>query len=132
MGAHTVQFYEGDTFLIKGLSDYAGSANQRHARARSRRPAAQSGRARLQGHVRDSDTVARLGGDEFTITLADLHDIVSVTDIAQKLCDDLARPFMVGDELASINSPSATFFPATQYNRRAQPRANVLQATLPP
>ena len=59
---------------------------------------------RLQGHVRDSDTVARLGGDEFTITLADLHDIVSVTDIAQKLCDDLARPFMVGDELAYISA----------------------------
>jgi diguanylate cyclase (GGDEF)-like protein len=59
---------------------------------------------RLQGHVRDSDTVARLGGDEFTITLADLHDIDSVTDIAQKLCDDLARPFMVGDELAYISA----------------------------
>ena len=54
--------------------------------------------------MRDSDTVARLGGDEFTITLADLHDIVSVTDIAQKLCDDLARPFMVGDELAYISA----------------------------
>ncbi len=59
---------------------------------------------RLQSHVRDSDTVARLGGDEFTITLADLHDIMSVTDIAQKICDDLARPFMVGDELAYISA----------------------------
>jgi diguanylate cyclase (GGDEF)-like protein len=59
---------------------------------------------RLQGHVRESDTVARLGGDEFTITLAELHDIVSVTDIAQKICDDLARPFMLGDELAYISA----------------------------
>jgi diguanylate cyclase (GGDEF)-like protein len=59
---------------------------------------------RLQGHVRESDTVARLGGDEFTITLAELHEVDSVTDIAQKICDDLARPFMVGDELAYISA----------------------------
>src|ERR1700716_1636802 len=26
MGAHTVHFYEDDTFLIKGLSDYIGAA----------------------------------------------------------------------------------------------------------
>jgi diguanylate cyclase (GGDEF)-like protein len=59
---------------------------------------------RLQNHVRDTDTVARLGGDEFTITLADLHDTMSVTDLAQKICGDLARPFMVGDELAYISA----------------------------
>jgi diguanylate cyclase (GGDEF)-like protein len=59
---------------------------------------------RLRGHVRQSDTVARLGGDEFTITLAELHDIELVTDIAQKLCDDLARPFMVGEEAAYISA----------------------------
>ncbi|MDL2356476.1 MAG: EAL domain-containing protein [Pseudomonadota bacterium] len=67
---------------------------------------------RLQGHVRESDTVARLGGDEFTITLAELHDTVSVTDIAQKLCDDLARPFMVDDEPAYISaSIGITIYP---------------------
>ena len=67
---------------------------------------------RLQSHVRRSDTVARLGGDEFTITLAELHDLSSVTDLAQKLCDDLARPFMVGDEMAYISaSIGITIFP---------------------
>jgi diguanylate cyclase (GGDEF)-like protein len=67
---------------------------------------------RLQGHVRDSDTVARLGGDEFTIMLGELHDIDSVTDIARKLCEDIARPFMVGDELAYISaSIGITIFP---------------------
>jgi diguanylate cyclase (GGDEF)-like protein len=67
---------------------------------------------RLQSHVRDSDTVARLGGDEFTITLTDLHDTTSVTDLAQKICDDLARPFLVGDELAYISaSIGITVFP---------------------
>ena len=67
---------------------------------------------RLQSHVRGSDTVARLGGDEFTITLAELHDLGSVTDLAQKLCDDLARPFMVGDEMAYISaSIGITIYP---------------------
>ena len=67
---------------------------------------------RLRSHVRQSDTVARLGGDEFTITLAELHDVVSVTDIAQKLCDDLARPFMVGTEMAYISgSIGITVYP---------------------
>ena len=56
----------------------------------------------LLGRVRDTDTVARLGSDEFTITLSDLHDVILVTDIAQKICDDLGRPFMLGDELAYI------------------------------
>jgi diguanylate cyclase (GGDEF)-like protein len=72
---------------------------------------------RLQGHVRDSDTVARLGGDEFTITLADLHDMASVTDIAQKLCDDLSRPFMVGDEMTYISaSIGITIYPRDATN----------------
>ena len=67
---------------------------------------------RLQGHVRDSDTVARLGGDEFTITLAELHDTASVTNIAQKICDDLAKPFLVGEELAYISaSIGITLYP---------------------
>ena len=67
---------------------------------------------RLQRHVRGSDTVARLGGDEFTITLAELHDLDYVTDLAQKLVDDLARPFMVEDEVAYISaSIGITVFP---------------------
>jgi diguanylate cyclase (GGDEF)-like protein len=67
---------------------------------------------RLQSHVRDSDTVARLGGDEFTITLTGLNDTMSVADIAQKICSDLARPFMVEDEMAYISaSIGITVFP---------------------
>ena len=39
MGAHTVQFYEDDTFLIKGLSDYVGAARRRpRNRRRYQRP----------------------------------------------------------------------------------------------
>jgi diguanylate cyclase (GGDEF)-like protein len=67
---------------------------------------------RLLRFVRDSDTVARLGGDEFTITLAELHDIDSVTDVANKIRNDLAQPFRLGNELAYISaSIGITFYP---------------------
>src|SRR6187401_1143644 len=48
----------------------------------------------------ESDTVARLGGDEFTITMSELHNIDTVTDVAQKIRNDLAQPFRLGEELA--------------------------------
>jgi diguanylate cyclase (GGDEF)-like protein len=67
---------------------------------------------RLASYVRASDTVTRLGGDEFTITLAELHDIDTVTDVAQKILDDLAHPFELGDEVAYISaSIGITLYP---------------------
>jgi diguanylate cyclase (GGDEF)-like protein len=67
---------------------------------------------RLQAYVRETDTVARLGGDEFTITLAELHDVGKVTDVAQKIRNDLARPFSLNGELAYISaSIGITLYP---------------------
>ena len=67
---------------------------------------------RLLGFVRDSDTVARLGGDEFIIILSDLHDIDAVTDVANKIRTDLARPFRLDGELAYISaSIGITLYP---------------------
>ncbi len=67
---------------------------------------------RLQAYVRETDTVARLGGDEFTITLAELHDAGKVTDVAQKIREDLARPFQLEGELAYISaSIGITLYP---------------------
>ncbi len=67
---------------------------------------------RLQRYVRATDTVARLGGDEFTVTLSELHDVNTVTDIAQKIRNDLSRPFRLGGELAYISaSIGITLYP---------------------
>ncbi|MFL6659934.1 MAG: putative bifunctional diguanylate cyclase/phosphodiesterase [Massilia sp.] len=67
---------------------------------------------RLQTYVRETDTVARLGGDEFTITLAELHDTGKVTDVAQNIRNDLARPFRLEGELAYISaSIGITLYP---------------------
>ncbi|HEY0487903.1 MAG TPA: EAL domain-containing protein, partial [Telluria sp.] len=68
---------------------------------------------RLASYVRAIDTVTRLGGDEFTITLAELKDIPTVTDVAQKILEDLARPFQLGDEVAYVSaSIGITLYPA--------------------
>jgi diguanylate cyclase (GGDEF)-like protein len=67
---------------------------------------------RLQTYVRETDTVARLGGDEFTVTLGELGDINTITDIAQKIRNDLAQPFRLGDELTYISaSIGITLYP---------------------
>jgi diguanylate cyclase (GGDEF)-like protein len=67
---------------------------------------------RLQGYVRETDTVARLGGDEFTVTLSELHDLHTVTDIAQKIRNDLALPFRLDGELAYLSaSIGITLYP---------------------
>jgi diguanylate cyclase (GGDEF)-like protein len=67
---------------------------------------------RLQTYVRATDTVARLGGDEFTITLSELHDVDTVTHVAQKIRNDLAQPFRLGGELAYISaSIGITMYP---------------------
>jgi predicted signal transduction protein with EAL and GGDEF domain len=46
--------------------------------------------------VRESDTVARLGGDEFAVLLDDVGDARSATRVADRIMDDLARPFCLG------------------------------------
>ncbi len=59
---------------------------------------------RLCGCVRAADTVARLGGDEFTVILADLPSRVHVEDIAQKILNELARTFELGDAHVHISA----------------------------
>ncbi|MFM9436205.1 diguanylate cyclase (GGDEF)-like protein [Janthinobacterium sp. CG_23.3] len=67
---------------------------------------------RLSTYVRETDTVARFGGDEFVITLGELQDIDSATHLAQKILDDLAKPFLLGAEVAYISaSIGITLYP---------------------
>lgn len=62
--------------------------------------------------VRAADTVARLGGDEFTVILSDLASRAHVEDIAQKILDELARPFEIGAAQVHISgSIGITLYP---------------------
>lgn len=67
---------------------------------------------RISSCVRETDSVARLGGDEFTVTLGELESLQSVNRIAQKILDELAKPFHLGNELVFISaSIGITFYP---------------------
>lgn len=58
---------------------------------------------RLTHCVRSSDTVARLGGDEFTVILTELTDLAHVENVAEKILEALAEPFILGKQTAYVS-----------------------------
>ena len=68
---------------------------------------------RLRHCLRESDTLARAGGDEFTALLPSVREPLESMDVAQRMLDAMAEPFMVGGhELFVTASLGAAFFPA--------------------
>lgn len=59
---------------------------------------------RLAGCVRSSDTVARLGGDEFTVILTELADVAYVENVAQKILERLAAPFLLNQQTVYVSA----------------------------
>lgn len=52
---------------------------------------------RLVDCIREADTVARLGGDEFTILLEDIRNISEALMVANRIKQEMARPFKIGN-----------------------------------
>ncbi len=68
---------------------------------------------RLRACTRESDTVARLGGDEFTVILSNFEGYGHVELVAQKILEELARPFSLGQEVSYLSgSIGVTMYPA--------------------
>ncbi len=61
---------------------------------------------RLRRHLRESDTVARIGGDEFVTLLADLQRIDDAVSTAEKICEELQKPFVTTSGI-SLNISSS-------------------------
>ncbi|MBF0192253.1 MAG: diguanylate cyclase [Magnetococcales bacterium] len=59
--------------------------------------------ARMLSAVRRSDTVARLGGDEFTVILHEAIHIARIRPVAEKLLEQLCRPFDLNGREALIS-----------------------------
>lgn len=67
---------------------------------------------RLEQSVREVDTVSRIGGDEFVVLLTDLRVVDSVSQVAEKILADLAKPFSIGKaEIASSLSIGIALYP---------------------
>lgn len=60
--------------------------------------------ARLRVCVRESDTVARLGGDEFTAIVNDLENDNAAAHVAQKMLDQMSKPFPIGQHELNISA----------------------------
>ena len=60
--------------------------------------------ARLQGVVRRGDTLARLGGDEFAVLLRGLPDRGMAAELAGRLQEAIARPFMLDEVVAVLDA----------------------------
>ncbi|HVG33655.1 MAG TPA: EAL domain-containing protein [Pyrinomonadaceae bacterium] len=59
---------------------------------------------RLEGCVRAGDTLARLGGDEFTIILDGVEDEADATAMADRIQDQLHRPFNLNNHEVQISA----------------------------
>jgi diguanylate cyclase (GGDEF)-like protein/PAS domain S-box-containing protein len=68
--------------------------------------------ARLSHCIRESDTIARMGGDEFAILQSRLHSVDDAADIASRILDELAQPFVIDrQELFISGSIGISFYP---------------------
>lgn len=67
---------------------------------------------RITGALRKEDTVARQGGDEFIVALPDIDDLTDVREVAQKLLDVLAAPYLIrGQQLNTTASIGISLYP---------------------
>jgi diguanylate cyclase (GGDEF)-like protein/PAS domain S-box-containing protein len=64
--------------------------------------------ARLSGIVRDTDTVARMGGDEFALLLTEVTQAENVANVAQKLLENIRRPFTLNNQEVRITASIGT------------------------
>ena len=78
---------------------------QRHASATSAATSCwPSSPERLAALLAPSDTLARLGGDEFAVLCEGLPGERGAIEVAQRLLDALAAPFVLGDHPVFVNA----------------------------
>ncbi len=66
---------------------------------------------RLLESVREADTVARLGGDEFVILLAEVAEEEHVGWVAEKILEELTRPFAIERQISLTLSMGISVYP---------------------
>ena len=61
---------------------------------------------RIESCLRSSDSAARVGGDEFLVLLPDVQTSDDALVVAEKICAELARPFVLPGRLSLLASAS--------------------------
>ena len=72
---------------------------------------------RLGGCLRPGDTTARLAGDEFTMLLEDIHEVADATRVADRILDELKRPFEIAGQSIEMSGSLGLVFGGPGYGR---------------
>ncbi len=72
---------------------------------------------RLEGCLRPGDTTARLAGDEFTVLLEDLQEVAMATRVADRILEELRRPFEIAGQSIEISGSLGLVFGTAGYER---------------
>ncbi len=70
---------------------------------------------RVKGCLRPGDTLARLGGDEFTILLEDLTDSSDAIRVAERVHEQMTKPFAIHGQQISTSTSIGIAFSSTSY-----------------
>ena len=60
--------------------------------------------SRIKNILREKDLISRLGGDELTIILEDVTDVQTVAEIAERICQTVAKPIKINDNAVRVHS----------------------------
>ncbi len=72
---------------------------------------------RLEGCLRPGDTTARLAGDEFTVLLEDVLEVAMATRVADRILEELKRPFEIAGQSIEISGSLGMVFGTAGYER---------------
>ena len=83
----------------------------------------EAARAMLK-NVRDGDLVARIGGDEFVIVVDVTSPQIDITDLAQRVIDEISRPIAVGNDFTQVGASIGVAFAADAHGNPERLLAN--------
>lgn len=72
---------------------------------------------RLEKSLRTSDIVARLGGDEFTILISELDEFNEVSEIVERIQNDLKIPFALAEREIFISASIGVAMSSQKYTK---------------
>lgn len=72
---------------------------------------------RLESCLRTADTIARIGGDEFIILLEDINNVSDVTQVAERLLEEMTVPFNLLGQKVIITTSIGVVLGSLSYDK---------------
>jgi len=71
---------------------------------------------RISAHIRGEDTVSRLSGDDFVVLLEDVEDTPYVIQVAERIQDSIAMPYVLDGNTVSISASMGIVISGASYD----------------